>query len=700
VHQFIFILKYDILKHAKRGAKVLINAPYDAQEVWMRLPRIAQEQIIEKGLKLFSINAYEVAKACGLGRRINTIMQTCFFHISGVIPSERAVAQIKESIEKTYGKKGEPIIRMNFCGVDKAIENLQQIAVPAAVGSGADLLPVYRPDALDSFLSTVTAKLEAFEGDSVPVSAIPADGTWPLGTARFEKREISLEAPVWDPDVCIQCGKCMEVCPHAVIRAKVFDAGLLAGAPDGFTAVESKSKTFGDDELFTIKVSVEDCTGCSLCVEMCPAKNKSDLSKKAINMAGIEPIRDAAVAQWGYFVDLPEVDRTRLDRTKVKEAQLLQPLFEFSGACPGCGETPYVKLASQLFGDRMIVANATGCSSIYGGNLPTTPWAKNKEGRGTAWSNSLFEDNAEFGLGMRASIDRQTQFARELLLKLRDEVGKELTDALMENTQKEEAEIARQREDVKTLEAKLPAIDRDEARLLEGVTTYLVRKSVWAMGGDGWAYDIGYGGLDHVLASGRDINILVLDTQVYSNTGGQTSKATPVGAVAKFSAGGKPADAKDLALHALSYGNVYVARVAMGANDTQTLKAFVEAEAYPGVSIIIAYSHCIAHGYDLRYGMNQQKLAVESGLWPLMRFNPEKVGSDENPFSLDYKEPKLPVKAYMYNEARFKMVLKMNEARADSFLQEASLKAQHDWTRYRDLAESGNLTFTKEQVCR
>jgi len=700
VHQFVFILKYDILKQAKAGAKVLINAPYDTDEVWMRLPRLAQQRIIEKGLKLYAINAYDVAKSCGLGRRINTIMQTCFFHISDVIPSEEAIAKIKGSIDKTYGKKGEMIVKMNFCGVDKAIENLHEIAVPAAVSSGADLLPVYKLDVADPFLENVTAKLEAFEGDAIPVSAIPADGTWPLGTTKYEKREIALDAPVWDPDVCIQCGKCMEVCPHAVIRAKVFDETLLESAPEGFTAVAAKGKTFDASEQFTIKVSVEDCTGCALCVEMCPAKNKSDLSQKAINMAPIEPIHDAAVAEWDYFLSLPEVDRSRLDRTKVKEAQLLQPLFEFSGACPGCGETPYVKLASQLFGDRMIIANATGCSSIYGGNLPTTPWAKNSEGRGTAWSNSLFEDNAEFGLGMRASIDRQAQFALELLAKLRDEVGAELADALLNNAQKAETEIVAQRGNVAKLEAKLAGIDREEARLLEGVTSYLVRKSVWAMGGDGWAYDIGYGGLDHVLASGRNINILVMDTQVYSNTGGQTSKATPVGAVAKFSAGGKASEAKDLAMHALSYGNVYVARVAMGANDTQTLKAFVEAEAYEGVSIIIAYSHCVAHGYDLRYGMNQQKLAVECGLWPMMRYNPDKVGSAENPFSLDYKEPKLPVKEYMYNEARFKMVLKMNAERAETFLEEAAGKAQRDWVRYRDLAESGNLTRTKEDVCK
>lgn len=699
VHQFVFMLKYDLLKHAAPGATVLLNAPYGADEVWDRLPRVAREHIIDKGLKLYSINAYDVAKGCGLGRRINTIMQTCFFHLTGVLDSATAIDKIKQSIEKTYGKKGDMIVRMNFCGVDKAIEGLHRVETAGEAGMGPDLLPVYKLPHEDPFLEQVTARLEAFEGDSVPVSAIPADGTWPLGTTRYEKREISLEAPVWDPDVCIQCGKCMEVCPHAVIRGKVFDGALLKEAPEGFTSAKPKSKTFGEAERFSIKVSVEDCTGCSLCVEMCPAKNKSDLSKKAINMAPIEPIHDAAVAQWDYFTSLPEIDRSRLDRTKVKEAQLLEPLFEFSGACPGCGETPYIKLASQLFGDRMIVANATGCSSIYGGNLPTTPWAKNKQGKGTAWSNSLFEDNAEFGLGMRASIDKQSAFARELLEKLRPKLDSSLVDALLGNPQKEEADIARQRENVAALEAALSGIEDENARLLEGVSTYLVRKSVWSIGGDGWAYDIGYGGLDHVLASGRNINILVLDTQVYSNTGGQTSKATPVGAVAKFSAGGKPADAKDLALHALSYGNVYVARVAMGANDAQTLKAFVEAEAYEGVSIIIAYSHCIAHGYDLRFGMAQQKRAVESGLWPLMRFNPDKIGSDENPFSLDYKAPKLSVKEYMYNEARFKMVLKMNPERAEHFLAAATQKAQRDWVRYSDLALSGNLTLTKEQAC-
>ena len=699
VHQFVFILKYDLLKHAKPGADVLLNAPYTPEEVWTRLPKVAQQHIIEKELKLHVVNAYEVANSCGLGRRINTIMQTCFFHIANIIDSSEAITKIKQTIKKTYGAKGEMIVRMNFCGVDKAIQHLYEVQVPSAVAAGADLLSVYKLPHPDPFLENVTAKLEAFEGDSLPVSAIPDDGSWPLGTARYEKREIAMEAPIWDPDICIQCGKCMEVCPHAVIRAKVFDASLLANAPEKFTSVKAKSKTFTEEEVFSIKVSVEDCTGCSLCVEMCPAKDKSDLSRKAINMAKIEPIHDEAVAQWDFFVDLPEVDRNRIDRTKVKEAQLLEPLFEFSGACPGCGETPYVKLASQLFGDRMIVANATGCSSIYGGNLPTTPWVKNSEGRGTAWSNSLFEDNAEFGLGMRLTIDRQSAYACELLEKLRDRLDGDLVERLLSNEQKTEAGFAAQRKDVDTLNAALSDMDDDTALLLTGVSKYLVRKSVWSMGGDGWAYDIGYGGLDHVLASGRNVNILVMDTQVYSNTGGQTSKATPVGAVAKFSAGGKSSEAKDLAMHALSYGNVYVARIAMGANDTQTLKAFVEAEAYEGVSLIIAYSHCVAHGFDLRYGMAQQKKAVECGLWPLMRYNPEHVGTDTNPFSLDYKEPKGSVKEYMYNESRFKMVLKMNAQHAEGFLQDAKSKARRDWVRYSDLHASGNLTKTKEETC-
>ena len=699
IHQFIFLKKYNILKHAKNGATILINTPYEIDETWDKFPKIVQEQIIQKALKLYAINAYEVASSCGLGRRINTVMQTAFFALTDILNTEDAIQKIKESIQKSYGKLGEIVIRMNFCAVDHTISNLKEIKIPDSITSDIEMTAPLKLKEENQFLQEVTARLVAHEGDNIPVSLVPEDGTWPLGTTQYEKRNTSLQAPFWNPSICIQCSRCSEVCPHAVIRSKVFDNSLLQDAPKEFQHIKAKGKNFGEDAYFTIQVSVEDCTGCMLCVEECPAVNKQDANKKAINMEDIEPKLDEAVENWGFFMKIPDFDRTKLDISKTKEAQLLRPLFEFSGACPGCGETPYLKLLSQLFGDRLLIANATGCSSIYGGNLPTTPWATDKNGRGPAWSNSLFEDNAEFGLGFRTTVDRQNSFAKELLVKLKSKIGETLVEQTITADQKSEEGIKTQRENVEKIRTKLSAIKGDDARLLEGVLSYLIVKSIWAVGGDGWAYDIGYGGLDHVLASGININILVLDTGVYSNTGGQTSKATPLGAVAKFSAEGKAMPQKDLALHALDYDNVYVARVAMGANDKQTLQAFLEAQTYDGPSLIIAYSHCIAHGYDLKFGMKHQKMAVESGLWPLFRYNPALKEQGKNPFSLDYKEPKIHVKEYMYSENRFKMVETMNPKLAKTFLKKADELAKREWIRYQDLESSGNLTFGKTKIC-
>ncbi len=693
IHQFLFLKKYDILQHAQNGATILINTPYEIDQTWDKLPKIVQKEIINKQLKLYAINAYEVAKSCGLGRHINTVMQTAFFALSDVINTEEAIQKIKKSIQKSYKKQGEIVIRMNFCAIDHTISNLQEIKIPKNVTSTIEMMEPLRLKEENQFLQNVTAKLVAHEGDTIPVSLVPEDGTWPLGTTQYEKRNISLQAPFWDQDSCIQCNRCSEVCPHAVIRSKVFDKSLLQNAPQEFNYIKAKGKKFADTGEFTIQVSVEDCTGCTLCVEECPATNKQDPTKKAINMEDIEPKIDIAVKNWDFFMKIPDFNREKLDINKTKEAQLLRPLFEFSGACPGCGETPYLKLLSQLFGDRLLIANATGCSSIYGGNLPTTPWTTDENGRGPAWSNSLFEDNAEFGLGFRTTVDRQNSFAKELLVKLKSQIGELLVEQTLTTNQNSEEGIKKQRENVAKIKTKLSSIKGDDARLLEGVLSYLIIKSIWAVGGDGWAYDIGYGGLDHVLASGININILVLDTGVYSNTGGQTSKATPLGAVAKFSAEGKTVPQKDLALHALDYENVYVARVALGANDKQTLHAFVEAQAYEGPSLIIAYSHCIAHGYDLKYGMKHQKMAVESGLWPLFRYNPTLIEKGENPFSLDYKEPKTSVKEYMYSENRFKMVEKMNPELAKTFLKRADKLAKKEWIRYQDLKDSGNLTF-------
>ena len=685
-HQSVFLEKLDILKHADTGATFLLNSPFGKDIVFSKLPRKVQKEIIEKKLRFFVIDAAKVAKKSGMGRRINTVMQTCFFAISGILEKEEAIAKIKNSIEKTYGKKGRRIVEMNNLAVDNALSSLFEVHVPTEAQSSIEMRPVVKGD-FDNFVKEITAKMISGEGDELPVSAIPADGTWPSGTTQYQKRNIALEVPVWDADTCIQCNKCVIVCPHAAIRSKVVDEEILADAPDVFSYIKAKGKTFEPNEQFTLQVAVEDCTGCSLCVEVCPAKNKSQTNLKAINMVDQVSVHDEGVTNWDYFTKLPSYDRSKLNHEKAKETQFLEPLFEFSGACPGCGETPYIKLASQLFGDRMVVANATGCSSIYGGNLPTTPWKKNSEGRGPAWSNSLFEDNAEFGLGFRLAIDNHTDNARSLLLKIRDEIGSELCDSILNASQKDEPEIFEQRQRVAELKKILQTAKSSDADRLSHLCDYLVKKSVWMIGGDGWAYDIGYGGLDHVLASGKNVNILVLDTQVYSNTGGQQSKATMTGAIAKFAAGGKAQVPKDLAMMAIAYGNVYVARVAMGASDAQTVKAFVEAEQYDGPSIIIAYSHCVAHGYDLRYGMAHQKLAVDSGLWATFRYNPDLEKEGKNPMQLDYKGPQIDVKNFMYQETRFKMVEKLNQKNAKAYLETAREHAKEMYKRYLNIAQ-------------
>ena len=678
VHQFVFVQQLPVLNGAAEGATFLLNSPYPADEVWTHLPRPIQKQIIEKKLKFFVIDAVKVARETGMGQRINTVMQTCFFAIAGVLPKDEAIAKIKESIQKTYGKRGEAVVQKNYAAVDATLENLFQVQVPAAVSSSVDFRPPV-PAAAPEFVQKVTAEMIAGRGNDLPVSAMPVDGTFPTATTQWEKRNIGLEVPVWETDLCIQCGKCVLVCPHAVIRAKLASKEDLASAPEGFKHCGAKfGKEFADQE-FTLQVAVEDCTGCALCVEVCPAKDKTNTARKAINMAEQLPIREEGIRNWDFFLSLPEVGRDAMAFNNVKNTQLLEPLFEFSGACAGCGETPYVKLVSQLFGDRMVVANATGCSSIYGGNLPTTPWSQNRDGRGPAWSNSLFEDNAEFGLGMRLSFDKQATYAAELVDSLKDAIGAELAEGILNADQTTEAGIAAQRARVAELKAKLAGNTAPKARDLTVLADMLVKKSVWIMGGDGWAYDIGYGGLDHVIASGANVNILVLDTEVYSNTGGQASKATPRGAVAKFAAGGKPMGKKDLGRIAMQYGNVYVAHIAMGANDAQTIKAFQEAESYEGPSIIIAYSHCIAHGIDMSKGLQQQKLAVETGHWPMYRFDPRLKAQGKNPLQLDYAGPKTPLKDYVYNETRYRMLAQSNPEAAAKLLEEAQADVQEKW---------------------
>lgn len=701
-HQFSFLERFDMLQTAQDGAVFLLNSPYGPDEVWEHLPRSVQEQILAKHLKFYVIDAYKVAHDTGMGGRINTVMQTCFFAISGVLPRDEAIDAIKHAIEKTYGKRGEHVVRKNFAAVDATLEHLHRVQVPDRVTSTFDLRPPVAAGAPE-FIQKVTAEIIAGRGDLLPVSALPIDGTYPSGSARWEKRNITLEIPVWDEDICIQCGKCVFVCPHAVIRAKVYDPKYLEGAPETFKSVPARWKEF-EGMRYTLQVSPEDCTGCTLCVEVCPVKNKSEARLKAVNMAPQPPIREAENANWAFFEQLPEMDREKLGVHLVKDNQLLQPLFEFSGACMGCGETPYVKLVSQLFGDRAYVANATGCSSIYGGNLPTTPWAVNEEGRGPAWSNSLFEDNAEFGLGFRLTLDKRMEFARELLPQFASVVGQELVDGILNADQSNEAGILKQRGRVQALKEKLEAFITQSpgapvpqspsdpmtqtARHLLSIADVFVKKSVWIVGGDGWAYDIGYGGLDHVLASGRNVNVLVLDTEVYSNTGGQMSKSTPRGAVAKFAAGGKPTAKKDLAMLAMTYGSIYVARVAMGASDSQTVKAFLEAEAYDGPSLIIAYSHCIAHGYDMAHGLDQQKAAVQSAYWPLLRYDPRLAAQGKNPLQLDSKAPTLPLEKYVYNETRYTMLKQSNEAAAEELLNLEKQDVANRWKLYEQLAQA------------
>ena len=683
-HQFAFLERIDVLGAAEPGATFLLNAPFAPDQVWNHLPRTIQKTIIEKRLRFYVIDGYKVARETGMGNRINTIMQTCFFAISGVLPPAEALAAIKNAIQKTYGKRGEAVVHKNWAAVDASLANLHEVKVPARVTSGFDILPSI-PERAPDFVRDVLGRIISGGGDQVPVSALPPDGTFPTGTARWEKRNIAQEIPVWDEELCIQCGKCVLVCPHAVIRAKVYDQALLAGAPAGFKSAKPRWREF-ETLRYTLQVAAEDCTGCRLCVEVCPAKSKSEVKHKAINMAEQAPLRHGEAANWDFFLSIPEFDRDRLSHGQVKDVQLLEPLFEFSGACAGCGETPYIKLLTQLFGDRLIIANATGCSSIYGGNLPTTPYTSNAAGRGPAWSNSLFEDNAEFGLGIRLAVEKQAQYASELVRRLAGTLGEELVGAVLNADQATEAGITAQRARVAEIKRRLAGTDLPETRDLLAVADALVPKSVWIVGGDGWAYDIGAGGLDHILGSGMKVNILVLDTEVYSNTGGQMSKATPRAAVAKFASGGKATRKKDLAMEAISYGSVYVARVAMGSGDTHTVKAFREAEVHPGPSLIIAYSHCIAHGYDMAHGMNQQKAAVLSGYWPLLRYDPGLREQGKNPFQLDSKPPTIPLKQYIYQEARYSMLVRSDPRAARELLRLAEDDVERQWRVYESRA--------------
>ena len=683
-HQFSFMEKYNVLECAAEGAVFLLNSIHDAKTVWKYLNRDVQQTIINKKLKFYVIDAYHVAKSMGMGGRINTIMQTCYFAISGVLPPEEAIAKIKAAIEKTYGKKGPQVVQKNFAAVDASVSNLQQVEVPTEVTAEYGFGPAVANDAPD-FVKRVTAVMMRDQGDKLPVSALPVDGTWPSATTQWEKRNIAIEVPSWNPDLCIQCAKCATICPHAAIRAKFYSNEELKNAPASFKHVAFRSPK-NPDCSFTIQVAAEDCTGCGLCATVCPGKSRTEEGVKALMMTAQEPIREQEKENFKFFMSLPNPDRLKLTET-VKDVQFRQPLFEFSGSCAGCGETPYVMMLTQLFGDRLYIANATGCSSIYGGNLPTTPYCVNEHGRGPAWANSLFEDNAEFGFGFRISLDKKEEMAKDLVQKLAPKLGDDFVKSIIEADQSNEAGIAAQRERVAALKDKLAGDSSFEAVAVRELADDLVKKSVWILGGDGWAYDIGYGGLDHVLASGKNVNIMVMDTEVYSNTGGQMSKSTPMGAVAKFASEGKSMPKKDLGMLAIDYGNVYVAQVSIGANDAQVIKAMTEANSYDGPSLIIAYCHCISHGYNLINGLAQQKAAVDSGYWPLYRYDPRKIAAGENPFKLDSKDPKIPVIEYMKVENRFKMLQMLNPERAAELDANAQKFVDARWAKYKYLAE-------------
>jgi pyruvate-ferredoxin/flavodoxin oxidoreductase len=682
-HQFDFTSKLDVLERAREGAVLLLNSPYPADSVWQELPEELQAQIIAKRISLYVVDAHQIARKAKLDRRINTVMQTCFFSISKLVEEDRAKRQIESMIVKSYESKGGEMVRRNLAAVELALLGLRQVAVPAQTSGNKHRLPPVANAAPD-FVQRVTSMMLQGKGDLLPVSAFPIDGTWPLATSQWEKRNLATEIPVWDEKICIQCNKCAAMCPHAAIRAKVYDSALLGDAPEGFQSDTYRGKEFSLDR-YTLQVAPEDCTGCRLCVEVCPAKDKGNPRHKALNMQLQRPRRDAERERYDFFLSLPDLDPTEVPDT-IKGSQLLRPLFEYSGACPGCGETPYIKLLTQLFGDRLLIANATGCSSIYGGNLPTTPYATDRLGRGPAWANSLFEDNAEFGFGFRLAIEAQQALVRRLLTDVAHELSPKLVDAILSATQNDKQHIAQQRQRVEELKSQLEKLVPKQQAVLKPLLDYLVKKSVWLVGGDGWAYDIGYGGLDHVLASQRDVNVLVLDTEVYSNTGGQQSKATPLGAAAKFASAGKEVPKKDLGLLAMSYGHVYVASIALGAKDAQALRALSEADAYPGPSLVIAYSHCIAHGFDLAHGAEQQKLAVNSGVWPVYRFDPRRGRQGEQPLLLEGGSRKVKVREYLQNEMRFRMVERANPKRFRGLIDAAERDAKRRLELYQELA--------------